>query len=111
LAYTWLIDVRDPSNPVSIATLPTPAEEDFCAKGAKFGPHNLHENRPGSMQSEELLFATYHNAGLRIHDIRDAFQPKEVGYYVPLPLNELSTSGQIRQRSFNPATSLSTWMA
>ena len=48
LAYTWLIDVREPSNPVSIATLPTPAEEDFCAKGAKFGPHNLHENRPGS---------------------------------------------------------------
>ena len=48
LAYTWVIDVREPSNPVSIATLPTPAEEDFCAKGAKFGPHNLHENRPGS---------------------------------------------------------------
>ena len=85
LAYTWLIDVRDPSNPVSIATLPTPAEEDFCAKGAKFGPHNLHENRPGALQSEELLFATYHNAGLRIYDIRDAFAPKQVGYYVPPP--------------------------
>ena len=47
LAYTWVIDVREPANPVSIATLPTPAEEDFCKKGAKFGPHNLHENRPG----------------------------------------------------------------
>ena len=83
LAYTWLIDVRDPANPVSIATLPTPAEEDFCAKGAKFGPHNLHENRPGSMQTEDLVFATYHNAGLRIYDIRDQFQPKEIGYFVP----------------------------
>ena len=29
------------------STFPTPAEEDYCAKGAKFGPHNLHENRPG----------------------------------------------------------------
>jgi hypothetical protein len=85
LAYTWLIDVRDPSNPVSIATLPTPSEEDFCAKGAKFGPHNLHENRPGSMQTEDLIFATYHNAGLRIYDVRDVFQPKEVGYFVPPP--------------------------
>jgi hypothetical protein len=75
--------VREPSNPVSIATLPTPAEENFCAKGAKFGPHNLHENRPGSMQTEDLIFATYHNAGLRIYDIRDAFAPKQVGYYVP----------------------------
>jgi hypothetical protein len=85
LAYTWVIDVRAPENPVSIATLPTPIEEDFCAKGAKFGPHNMHENRPGSMVSEDLIFATYHNAGLRIYDVRDAFQPKQVGYFVPPP--------------------------
>jgi hypothetical protein len=85
LAYTWVIDVRAPENPVSIATLPTPDEEDFCAKGAKFGPHNMHENRPGSMVSEDLIFATYHNAGLRIYDVRDAFQPKQVGYFVPPP--------------------------
>jgi hypothetical protein len=77
--------VRAPDNPVSIATLPTPDEEDFCAKGAKFGPHNLHENRPGSFQSEELVFATYHNAGLRVYDIRNAFQPKQVGFFVPPP--------------------------
>lgn len=85
LAYTWVIDVREPSNPVSIATLPTPAEEDFCAKGAKFGPHNLHENRPGSLQSEDLIFATYHNAGLRVYDLRNAFAPKELAYFVPPP--------------------------
>jgi hypothetical protein len=85
LAYTWVIDVREPSNPVSIATLPTPAEENFCAKGAKFGPHNLHENRPGSFQSEETVFATYHNAGLRVMNISNAFEPKEVGYFVPPP--------------------------
>src|SRR4029453_12269481 len=85
LAYTWLIDVREPSNPVSIATLPTPAEEDYCAKGAKFGPHNLHENRPGSFQSSELIFATYQNAGVGGFDIRDPFQPREVGHFVPPP--------------------------
>ncbi len=85
IAYTWVIDVREPSNPVSIATLPTPAEEDFCKKGAKFGPHNLHENRPGSLQTEDLVFATYHNAGLRIYDIHDPFQPKQIAYYVPPP--------------------------
>jgi len=37
LAYTWVIDVREPTNPVSIATLPTPAEEDFCAKALSSG--------------------------------------------------------------------------
>ncbi len=46
-----MFDMRDPANPVSIAALPTPDEEDYCAKGAKFGPHDLHENRPGSLVS------------------------------------------------------------
>jgi hypothetical protein len=79
----WVFDVRDPTNPVSISTLPTPSETDYCRKGAKFGPHNLHENRPGSLQTEELIFATYQNAGVRVFDIRDAFQPREVAHFVP----------------------------
>jgi hypothetical protein len=85
LAYTWVVDVRAPENPVTIATLPTPKGEDFCNKGGKFGPHNLHENRPGSFQSEDLIFATYHNAGVRVFDISTAHEPKEVGYFVPGP--------------------------
>jgi hypothetical protein len=74
---------------VTIATLPTPGEEDFCAKGGKFGPHNLHENRPGSLQSSNLIFATYHNAGLRIFDIANPFAPRETGYFVPPPPEQL----------------------
>jgi hypothetical protein len=89
IAYTWVLDVRAPENPVTIATLPTPREEDFCAKGGKFGPHNLHENRPGSLQRSDLVFATYHNAGLRVFDISNAFEPKEVAYYVPPPPERL----------------------
>lgn len=89
LAYTWVVDVREPANPVSIATMPTPGEEDFCAKGGKFGPHNLHENRPGSFQSSNLIFATYHNAGLRIFDIANPFAPRETGYFVPPPPEQL----------------------
>ena len=71
----WVFDVRDPTNPVSIATLPTPAEVDYCAKGAKFGPHNLHENRPGSLQSSELIFAHLperRGAGVRHHATRSS---------------------------------------
>jgi hypothetical protein len=89
IAYTWVLDVRAPENPVTIATLPTPREEDFCAKGGKFGPHNLHENRPGSLQRTDLIFATYHNAGVRVFDIANAFEPKEVAYYVPPPPEKL----------------------
>ncbi|HZD92597.1 MAG TPA: hypothetical protein VE224_21095 [Pseudolabrys sp.] len=89
IAYTWVLDVRAPENPVTIATLPTPKEDDFCAKGGKFGPHNLHENRPGALQSETLIFATYHNAGLRIFDIANPFEPRQTGYYVPPPPEKL----------------------
>jgi hypothetical protein len=83
LRHIWMFDVREPSNPVSFATFPTPQEADYCAKGGNFGPHNLHENRPGSFQSSRLIFATYYNAGVRVYDIEDPFRPREVAYYVP----------------------------
>ena len=80
--YTWLLDLRVLEKPVSISTLPTPRDRDYCAVGT-FGPHNLHENRPGSFRSEDTIFATYNNAGVRVFDIRDAFAPKEIAYWVP----------------------------
>ena len=80
--YTWLFDLRVLDTPVSIGTLPTPRDRDYCANGT-FGPHNLHENRPGSMRSEDTIFATYNNAGVRVFDIRDAFAPKEIAYWIP----------------------------
>jgi hypothetical protein len=83
LRYIWMFDIREPSNPVSIATFPQPADMDYCGKGGSFGPHNLHENRPGAFQSSRLIFATYYNAGVRVFDIDDQFQPREVGFYVP----------------------------
>jgi hypothetical protein len=82
LFHTFVVDVRAPENPVPISTLPTPTGRDFCGPGT-FGPHNLHENRPGSFQSEETLFATYNVAGVRVFDIKDAFAPKEIASWVP----------------------------
>jgi len=83
LRYIWIFDVRVPANPVSISTMPIPNEADYCAKGGNFGPHNLWENRPGGLQSSRLIFATCHNAGARVYDIDNPFQPREIGYFVP----------------------------
>jgi hypothetical protein len=41
------------------------------------------------LQSSNLIFATYHNAGLRIFDIANPFAPRETGYFVPPPPEQL----------------------
>jgi hypothetical protein len=70
--------------------MPTPSERHYCKEPGHFGPHNLHENRQGSFQSDRVIFATYQNAGLRVFDIGDQFRPEELGYFVP-PLPERMT--------------------
>jgi hypothetical protein len=79
----WVVDEREPTNPVTVSTFLTPAEDDYCAKGGHFGPHNLHENRPGSFQSSELIFAAYQNAGARVFKSGNQFWPPQGAYYVP----------------------------
>jgi hypothetical protein len=81
--HTWVFDIREPANPISISTFPIPSEADYVAKGGHFGPHNLHENRPGSFVSDTLIFATWQNAGIRAFDISDAYHPRETGALVP----------------------------
>jgi hypothetical protein len=82
----WLIDMREPSHPVPFQTLPMPVEPPgapaWCEKGSRFGPHNLHENRPGAFHSETLVFNAFFNAGLRVWDIRDPFRPREVAAFM-----------------------------
>jgi len=79
----WIFDNRMKSNPISIATFPAPTDRDYLALGGHFGPHNVYENRPNGLVSEEVIFATYQNAGLRVFDIRDKFRPAEIAACVP----------------------------
>ena len=80
---TWIFDIRDKTNPISISTMPIPADQDYVKMGGQFGPHNLHENRPGSFQSSTTIFATWQSAGVRVFDISNAYRPEEIGYFVP----------------------------
>lgn len=82
----WLLDARLESNLVCIGTLPLPPVEEHAYRGGRYGAHNMHENRPGpAFRSSTLVFGTYFNGGLRVHDISNPFQPKEVAFYVPEP--------------------------
>jgi hypothetical protein len=83
MQYTWVFDIRDKTNPISISTFPTPADQDYVKMGGQFGPHNLHENRPNSFQSSTTVFATSQSAGGRVFDIANPYRPEEIGYFVP----------------------------
>jgi hypothetical protein len=103
LKLIWVFDNRVPTNPLSIATLPTPAEADYKAKAGHFGPHNIHENRPGSFISSKHIFATYQNAGIRVFDISNAFAPKEIGALVPPQPTRLADTRPNRARVIQSA--------
>jgi len=51
----------------------------------RFGAHNLHENQPGSYNSERIVFATYFSAGVRVYDLADPGHPVEVAHWIPEP--------------------------
>lgn len=77
-----VVDVADETRPFVRSICPVP-EGDFCDRGLRFGAHNLHENRPGSYRSHQILFATYFNAGLRVFDLADPDQPIEIAHWIP----------------------------
>jgi hypothetical protein len=77
-----VVDVADPASPSVVGICPPP-EGDFCERGLRFGPHNLHENRPGSYVSEEIVFVTYFNAGLRVYDLSSPEEPHEIAHWLP----------------------------
>jgi len=82
----WLLDARREDNLVCIGTLPIPPVEDYAFTGGRYGAHNMHENRPGpAFRSSALLFSTWFGGGLRVHDLTDPFQQKEVASFVPEP--------------------------
>lgn len=78
-----VIDIADERAPREIARFPVP--EDRPTHGLRFGPHNLHENRPGTFQSDVIVYATYFSAGLRVYDTSDPRSVTEIGRFIPEP--------------------------
>ena len=79
-----VVDIADETDPRVLSEFPVP-EGDFCSRGGRFGPHNVHEMRPGSLVNPNEIYVTWFNAGLRVVDISDAARPREVAHFVPDP--------------------------
>ncbi len=80
---TFMVDITDETKPFSVATFEVPEESGgFCSRGGRFGPHATAESFSPPFYGK-LAFISYFNAGVRVVDIRDPFQPKEVAYFIP----------------------------
>src|SRR5437660_1438115 len=91
LNHASVVDIADPTNPTLLSLFPLPVppsgspHKNFCEKGGRFGPHNVHQlyHNPFAEHSDRIVYLTYFNAVLRLVDIADARLPREVGYFIP----------------------------
>ena len=72
--------MADPAAPRVVGVCPPPQR---VFGELRFGPHNLHENRPGSFQSERYVFVTYFSGGLVVYDLADPAEPRIAGHWQP----------------------------
>jgi hypothetical protein len=93
----WFADVSYERSPLIISSAPMPSLAEHAALGGRFGAHNLHENEPfdWSWRSEDIVFGSFFNAGVRAFDVSNPFQPQEVGAFVP-PAPAGSKAGAIQ---------------
>lgn len=91
VGFAGLVDVSDETAPRFVSYFPLPAPppgspwRNFCERGGRFGPHNVHQPQGQRALAPigDHVYLTYFNAGLRVIDIADARLPREVGWFVP----------------------------
>jgi len=79
----YFVDITDEMHPWPISTYNvSDSSGDFCLRGGRFGAHGSNESFTPIFY-RQLIFVSWFNAGMRVVDIRDPFNPKEIGYYIP----------------------------
>ena len=91
LNQVTVVDIANLEKPklISMFPLPIPPKkylaDDFCKVGGRFGPHNQHQlfHNPDVQPLGDLVYITYFNAGLRVFNVSNPRQPREVAYFLP----------------------------
>jgi hypothetical protein len=79
----WFVDATVESAPMVVSHFDVPESSgNFCTRGGRFGSHSANEST-APVFYQKLAFASWFNAGVRALDIRDPYQPKEAGYFIP----------------------------
>ncbi len=78
-----IFDITEEEHPLPISSFQVPEEPgDFCHRGGRFGPHSFADAYHPAFD-KRLVVLAYFNAGVRVVDIRNPFEPKEVARFVP----------------------------
>ena len=79
----FFIDISDEGHPYPVSTFQVPeASGGFCDRGGRFGPHGTQWSMNPPFYRKLMAFSWF-NAGVRVVDVRDPFQPREVAFYIP----------------------------
>ncbi len=79
----YFMDVTIESRPMVVSNFNVPeASGNFCGRGGRFGSHSANEST-APVFHKKVAFFTWFNGGVRAVDIRDPYQPKEIGYFIP----------------------------
>ena len=72
----WVAPAADPgwSHSAQVASLGN--------RGGRFGAHSANEST-APVFHKKVAFFTWFNGGVRAVDIRNPYQPKEIGYFIP----------------------------
>ena len=79
----WFADTTIEKNPMMVANWTVPeASGNFCQRGGRFGSHSAAESM-APVYYKKFAVISFFNAGVRVLDIRNPFQPKEVAWFIP----------------------------
>jgi len=81
--FIWVFDVSDLADirPLSTFQL-SEMESPWSRSGTRFGAHQYQEHL-----DDTLVYSVWFAGGLRILDVADPFLPREVGHFIPEPVN------------------------
>ena len=85
-AGLWVFDVGDLERIRPLAMWHMSELDSPWSRVGRFGAHQFQEH-----MADTLVYATWFSGGLRIIDIADPAQPREVGHYIPEPASGQSS--------------------
>lgn len=83
--WTRIIDVTDELNPIQISSfrLEVTKRRNCERTGLDNAQYTSHYIGVDNAEEAKLAFFTWYSSGLRVVDISDPYDPREVGYFIP----------------------------